>query len=100
MRAAIPAPARRASPGLRPPSPSGSLALARPARRADRLARSSRQPEHPLGGDVALDLVRARVDRARQCELVALLPRRIEVEIRTDEVERDLVELDVELAPP
>ena len=34
------------------------------------------QPEHALGDDVALDLVGARVDRARQRELVALHPRR------------------------
>ena len=40
---------------------------------------SSRQSQHSLGGDVALDLVGARVDGTRQCELVALFPGRVEI---------------------
>src|SRR5439155_13522734 len=71
-------------------------------RSALRSARTSyaRQSEHSFGGDVALDLVGARVDRAGQRELVALLPRRVEIELGADQVEGDLVQFDVELAPP
>src|SRR3954453_16585111 len=58
------------------------------------------QSQHPLGGDVALDLVRARVDGSGEGELVALLPGRIEIEIGANEIEGDLVQLDVELTPP
>src|SRR5436305_5584399 len=60
----------------------------------------ARQTQHAFRGDVPLDLVGPRIDRTGERELVALLPRRIEVEVGADEVEGDLVQLDVELAPP
>jgi hypothetical protein len=50
-----------------------------------------------------LDLVGARVDRPRERELVTLDPGRViavqELGVRTEEVERELVQLDVELRP-
>ena len=55
-------------------------------------------PRQALGGDVALDLVGAGVDRARQRELPALAPRALELGVGAEQVERDLVQLDVELA--
>src|SRR5262245_59222537 len=87
--------------GLRPrtPSASGSLAVARPP--CARCARPSPgQTQQAFGGDVALDLVGAGVDRTRQRELVALRPRSFELGLGTEEVERELVQVDVELAPP
>src|SRR3954453_10605732 len=67
LTSAVPALARRTSRGLRPrtPSPSGSLALARPARRAKSIGGSPRQSQHSLADDVALDLVGACEDRRR-----------------------------------
>ena len=70
------------------------------AERRPEHAGSSREPQDALGGDVALDLVGAGVDRARQRELPALAPRPLELGLGSEEVEGDLVELDVELAPP
>ena len=59
---------------------------------------SSGEPQEALGGDVALDLVGAGVDRARQRELPALAPRALELGVGAEQVEGDLVQLDVELA--
>src|SRR3954469_19128240 len=55
------------------------------------------QAEDTLGDHVALDLVGARVDRARQRELVALHPRRLELGLVAEQCECRLVDADVEL---
>src|SRR5918996_2331957 len=59
-----------------------------------------REAEHPLGGDVALDLVGAGVDRSRQRELPALRPGSLDLGAGPEQVEGDLVQLDVQLRPP
>src|SRR5579875_2609503 len=61
--------------------------------------RSSWQPQQPLGDDVALDLVGARVDRTGEREQVAVGPLAGELRIRAEEVERGLVQRHVELRP-
>ena len=77
----------------------------RAGRRRRRSARAQlpRQAEHALGDHVALDLVRARVDRARERELVALHPGRVvaveQLGVRAEQVERELVQSHVELRP-
>src|ERR671918_267924 len=58
-----------------------------------------REAEHPLGGDVALDLVGAGVDRSRQRELRALQPGSLDLGAGPEQVEGDLVQLDVQLRP-
>src|ERR1700722_2946810 len=60
---------------------------------------SPRQPEHPLGDDVALDLVRAGVDRAGEGELEALHPGAVDLGVRAEEAEGDLVHSHVHLRP-
>src|ERR671918_750568 len=59
-----------------------------------------REAEHPLGGDVALDLVGAGVDRSRQRELPALQPGSLDLGAGPEQVEGELVQLDVQLRPP
>src|SRR3954447_15359722 len=118
--------ARAPSPGFAPPetSPSGHAArttsgghsLARRARTASRNAiwssvnpnligtsappSSAWQAQAALGRDVALDLVGPGADRAGQRELPALRPRARRLRVGREQVERDLVQLDVELGPP
>ena len=61
------------------------------------------QAEDPLGDQRALDLVGARVDRARQREQVVLQPAPVrsvaDLGVRTQQVKRRLVQRDVELGP-
>src|SRR5689334_19191375 len=56
-----------------------------------------REAEHALGDHVALDLVGARVDRARERELVALHPRRVvaveQLGMAAEQIEAELVQL-------
>ena len=58
------------------------------------------EAEDALGDDVPLDLVGARVDRSGQREQVAVRPGRRDLGLRSEQVERGLVQGDVELAPP
>ena len=58
------------------------------------------QSQQPLGDHRALDLVRARVDRARQGEQVALEPAvAAQLGARPEQVQRRLVQRQVELGP-
>ena len=58
-----------------------------------------RQAEQALGDDVALDLVGPGVDRAGQREEEAAAPRAVELGRRAEQVQRGLVQPDVELRP-
>jgi hypothetical protein len=57
------------------------------------------QPEHPLGDDVALNLVGARVDRATECEQQPIGPGVGQFGVGPAQFERTLVQRHVEVAP-